>query len=93
MDAPPAWWHTSALRSPNTGVEVITLQSTLEATVLAELPQQLYRLETDDGPLIAGRSEEAKRLGLQIRTGQRVLVKRTSLDPGRGIIVALAPLG
>ena len=71
----------------------MTLQPTLEATVIAELPQQLFRLETEDGPLIAGRSEEAKRLGLQIRTGQRVLVRRASLDPGRGIIVGLAPPG
>ena len=69
------------------------MQSTLEATVIAELPQQLFRLETEEGPLIAGRSEEAKRLGLQIRTGQRVLVRRASLDPGRGIIVALATHG
>ena len=70
------------------------MQSTLEATVIAELPQQLYRLETEDGAaLTAGRSEEAKRLGLQIRTGQRVLVRKASLDPGRGIIVALAPAG
>ena len=61
-----------------------------EATVVAELPQQLFRLETEEGSLIASRSEEAKRLGLRIRTGQRVLARRASLDPGRGIIIGLA---
>jgi hypothetical protein len=61
-----------------------------EAAVLAELPQQLFRLETDEGPLIAGLSPEAKRLGLRIRTGQRVLARRVSLDPGRGVITGIA---
>ena len=65
-------------------------KTTFEATVIAELPQQLFRLDTDEGPLIAGRSEEQKRLGLRIRTGQRVLARRAKLDPGRGIIVGLA---
>ena len=67
-----------------------TTQPTIEGTVIAELPQQLFRLETDDGTVVAGRSPEATRLGLQIRTGQRVLVQRASLDPGRGVIVGLA---
>lgn len=62
----------------------------IEATVVAELPQQLFRLETKDGELIASRSEEAKRLGIRIRTGQRVLARKAGLDPGRGIIVRLA---
>ena len=65
--------------------------TTFEATVIAELPQQLFRLDSEDGELTASRSEELKRLGASIRTGQRVLVQRASLDPGRGIIVALAP--
>jgi translation initiation factor IF-1 len=63
---------------------------TFEATVIAELPQQLFRLETEEGPLIANLSAEAKRLGVKFRTGQRVLVQRASLDPGRGIIVSKA---
>ena len=62
---------------------------TIEATVVAELPQQLFRLETPEGSLIAGFSEKAKRLGMQLRTGQRVLVKRASLDPSRGTILRL----
>ena len=66
------------------------MSQTFEATVVAELPQQLFRLETKDGELIASRSEEAKRLGLRIRTGQRVLAKKAGLDPGRGIIIGLA---
>jgi translation initiation factor IF-1 len=66
------------------------MSQTFEATVVAELPQQLFRLETEDGELIASRSEEAKRLGLRIRTGQRVLAKKAGLDPGRGIIIGLA---
>ena len=62
----------------------------VEATVTAELPQRLFRLETTDGnQIIAGPSEEAKRLGFQIRTGQRVLVREASLDPGRGVIIGL----
>jgi translation initiation factor IF-1 len=62
----------------------------VEATVTAELPQRLFRLETTDGnQIVAGPSEEAKRLGVQIRTGQRVLVREASLDPGRGVIIGL----
>ena len=57
--------------------------------MIAELPQQLFRLDTEEGPLIAGPSEEAKRLGVRIRTGQRVLATRASLDPGRGIIIRI----
>jgi hypothetical protein len=65
---------------------------TFEATVVAELPQQLFRLEASDtnGHLVAGPSEECKRLGIIVRTGQRVLVRRASLDPGRGVILGLA---
>jgi hypothetical protein len=66
---------------------------TFEATVVAELPQQLFRLEAFEGTLhqvVAGPSEECKRLGIIVRTGQRVLVRRASLDPGRGVILGLA---
>jgi hypothetical protein len=63
---------------------------TFEAIIIAELPQQLYRLETAEGQLVAGPSEECKRLGVCVRTGQRVLVRRASLDPGRGVILGLA---
>ena len=66
------------------------MSKTIEATVVAELPQQLFRLESEDGELIASRSEEAKRLGLRIRTGQRVLAKKAGLDPGHAIIIGLA---
>jgi hypothetical protein len=68
----------------------MTLTPTFEAIVIAELPQQLYRLESAEGPLVAGRSEECKRLGVPVRTGQRVLVRRASLDPGRGVILGAA---
>jgi hypothetical protein len=75
---------------------------TFEATVVAELPQHLYRLEVSrpTGPeqtepppgavLTASLSVEARRRGVHVRTGQRVLVQRASLDPGRGIITGLA---
>jgi translation initiation factor IF-1 len=66
---------------------------TFEATVVAELPQQLFRLEADPpsrAVLTASLSSEARRLGLHIRTGQRVLVRKASLDPGRGVITGLA---
>jgi translation initiation factor IF-1 len=72
--------------------------TTFEAMVIAELPQHLYRVELPSskegvagGPVItAGLSDEARRLGVQVRTGQRVLVRRASRDPGRGIITGLS---
>lgn len=66
---------------------------TFEATVIAELPQQLYRLEAElpsRAVLTASLSAEARRVGVSVRTGQRVLVRRASLDPGRGVITGLA---
>jgi translation initiation factor IF-1 len=66
--------------------------TTFEATVIAELPQQLFRLEIPaDGNAVitAGLSAEVRRLGALLRTGQRVLVRRASRDPGRGIITGL----
>ena len=68
----------------------MTTTPTFEATVVAELPQQLFRLDTTEGSLVAGPSEECKRLGVSVRTGQRVLCRRASLDPGRGVILGLA---
>lgn len=67
--------------------------TTIEATVVAELPQHLYRLEASQpvgSVLMASLSLEARRGGVHVRTGQRVLVQRASLDPGRGIITGLA---
>lgn len=64
-----------------------------EATVVAELPQHLYRLEAEHparAVLTASLSQDARRIGVHVRTGQRVLVQRASLDPGRGIITGLA---
>lgn len=66
---------------------------TFEATVIAELPQQLFRLEAESpswAVLTASLSAEARRVGVSVRTGQRVLVRRASLDPGRGVITGLA---
>lgn len=61
------------------------------ATVVAELPQRLFRLLLDDeSSLIAGLSPEAKRLGIPISIGMRVTVRRAALDPARGTI--LGPL-
>ena len=71
-----------------------TVGDTVEATVTAELPQQLFRLQISDGTVIlAGRSEELGRLARPIRTGARVLVRRARLDPSRGTIVALVVTG
>lgn len=71
--------------------------TTFEATVVAELPQHLYRLEAEHSAggsagavLTASLSLDARRIGVHVRTGQRVLVQRASLDPGRGIITGLA---
>jgi translation initiation factor IF-1 len=66
---------------------------TFEATVIAELPQQLFRLEAESpsrAVLTASLSAEARRVGVSVRTGQRVLVRRASLDPGRGVVTGLA---
>ena len=71
----------------------VTYADTFEATVVAELPQQLFRLETEPpqrAVLTASLSAEARRVGVHVRTGQRVLVRRASLDPGRGVIMGLA---
>jgi translation initiation factor IF-1 len=60
------------------------------ATVLEELPQKLFRLQADDGSvIIAGPSPEAKRLGIIVRRGTKVLVRRASHDPARGSILGL----
>jgi len=67
-----------------------TANEAVLATVTAELPQQLFRLQISDGTVIlAGRSEELGRLARPIRTGTRVMVRRARLDPSRGTIVAL----
>jgi len=62
----------------------------VRATVMAELPQRLFRLQISDGTVvIAGPSEELGRLARPIRTGTTVMIRRARLDPGRGTIVAL----
>ena len=69
------------------------LPTTFEATVIAELPQHLFRLELPSAGgaivIMESLSDEARRLGVHVRTGQRVLVRRASRDPGRGIITGL----
>jgi translation initiation factor IF-1 len=61
------------------------------ATVLEELPQRLFRVRAADGTVIvAGPSPEAKRLGIIVRRGTKVLVRRASHDPARGTILGLA---
>ena len=63
---------------------------TVLATVVAELPQRLFRLQFPDGTVVvAGPSEELGRLARPIRKGARVRARRARLDPGRGTIVAL----
>jgi translation initiation factor IF-1 len=58
------------------------------ATVVEPLPNRLYRLELTDGTIVtAGISEELKRLGTTFKAGQHVLVRRTRIDPGQGIIL------
>lgn len=60
----------------------------LNATVVAELPQRLFRLETEDGTtLIAGESPQTRRLGLAIKAGDRVRVRPAVYDQGRGTIL------
>lgn len=67
-----------------------TALDTVLATVTAELPQQLFRLQISDGTVIlAGRSEELGRLARPIRMGSTVMVRRARLDPGRGTIIGI----
>jgi translation initiation factor IF-1 len=62
------------------------------ATVLQELPQKLFRLQTADGTvIIAGPSPEAQRLGIIVRRGTKVLVRRATHDPARGSILGVDP--
>lgn len=61
----------------------------LEGTVIAELPQQLFRIESAGRDVIVSLSVERKRLGLSIRTGQRVSFTKSKRDPSRGIIVGV----
>jgi translation initiation factor IF-1 len=64
--------------------------ATILATITEELPQRLYRLQTDAGThVVAGPSPELKRLGTALRKGQRVHVRPAALDPTRGTIVGL----
>jgi translation initiation factor IF-1 len=64
----------------------------LQATVVAELPQRLYRLEAEDGTtLIAGESPQTQRLGQAFKAGDRVRVRRAPYDPGRGTILGTIP--
>jgi hypothetical protein len=61
------------------------------ATITAELPHRLFRLQTQDGALItAGASSDAARLGIAFRLGMSVTVRRARLDPARGTILAPA---
>jgi translation initiation factor IF-1 len=65
-----------------------SLPAVLNATVVAELPQRLFRLETENGTtLIAGESPNARRLGLAIKAGDRVRVRPAPYDAGRGTIL------
>ncbi len=67
-----------------------SVNEAVQATVVAELPQRLFRLQFSDGTVvIAGPSEELGRLARPIRMGTTVMVRRARLDPGRGTIVAL----
>jgi translation initiation factor IF-1 len=64
------------------------MSSAVQAIVVAELPQRLFRLRTPEGEeIVAGASPEAQRLGLRLQPGQSVRVRRARLDPGRGVIL------
>lgn len=64
------------------------MSSAVQAVIVAELPQRLFRLKTPEGDeIVAGPSPQAMRLGLKLEPGQSVRVRRTRLDPGRGVIL------
>ncbi|MGH1348090.1 MAG: hypothetical protein ACRBN8_41425 [Nannocystales bacterium] len=60
----------------------------VNATILADLPQRLYRLKTEGGSqLVAGLSPEVQRLGTTYKPGDRVRVRPAASDLGRGTIL------
>lgn len=82
------------LRRSQTGGKGIFVQKAasvpVEATVVAELPQRLFRLQFSDGTVVvAGPSQAMGRLARPIRIGARVTVRRAEHDPGRGTITAV----
>jgi len=63
----------------------------VNATIVADLPQRLYRLETEGGSqLVAGLSPQVQRLGTAFKPGDRVRVRPAASDLGRGTILGLA---
>lgn len=63
----------------------------VNATIVADLPQRLFRLETEGGSsLVAGLSPQVQRLGTSFKPGDRVRVRPASSDLGRGTILGLA---
>lgn len=65
--------------------------SSEEAIVEALLPQRLFRLKTKDDVIIAGLAPIFQQTGASLLVGQRVLIQRMRLDPGRGLVVGWAP--
>ena len=62
----------------------------VNATILADLPQRLYRLTTEGGSqLVAGLSPQVQRLGTTFKPGDRVRVRPAASDLGRGTILGL----
>jgi translation initiation factor IF-1 len=62
----------------------------VNATILADLPQRLYRLKTEGGSqLVAGLSPQVQRLGTTFKPGDRVRVRPAASDLGRGTILGL----
>ena len=62
----------------------------VQGTVLAVLPQRLYRIETEDGSILtAGESPENQRLGRAFKAGDRVRIRPAPYDPARGTILGL----
>ena len=62
----------------------------VNATIVADLPQRLFRLETEGGSqLVAGLSPQVQRLGITFKPGDRVRVRPATSDHGRGTILGL----
>jgi hypothetical protein len=95
LDFPERRSYTPALPGPPVGergsVSMADNDEHVIATITAELPQRLFRLQTRDGALItAGASTDAARLGIPFRIGMSVTVRRARFDPARGTILAPA---
>jgi translation initiation factor IF-1 len=65
-----------------------TDQVEVEGVIEAALPQALFRVRGDHGEVVtASLSAEARRVTVRVLPGDRVTVRLSPYDPGRGRII------